>query len=277
MKAEVVAYLASHFGITKESHEAPLYEIAGSRLSSMEGMSEAIAAYAPLMKALEPAASAAYLNSRLGNLNVALQYMMAHDMLIDISPARWTLQIYQHERGYPEFRYVLDAIVELEGPAPEQRSVWREHQLSHWYGSVIKPLVEANVAAADMEITQLWKLFPMKFPYFRDTLRKTPGKEEIARQFEEDYLYALYELDGSVFGRSRNPLSVVFHTVDYPGAPGQPDEPLRMKTACCMYYKTEGGQFCYTCPRMKPEERAERKEEIRAKLAEQALKTAAAQ
>ncbi|RTE09369.1 (2Fe-2S)-binding protein [Paenibacillus whitsoniae] len=277
MKTEMIELLARHFGITPEPHEAPLYEIEGRRLVRADGMKEAIAAYAPLMKALEPAAAAAYLTGRLGNLNTAVHYMLAHDARIDLSPERWTLQIYQHERGYAEFRYVLSEIVELEGPLSGQRSLWREQQLRHWYGNVMRPIVEVIAAAADMDITQLWRLFPMKFPYFHEALQKMPDHESIAQKFGEDYKFALHELDGEPFGRVRNPLDVTFCTVDYPAAPGQPDEQIRMKTSCCMYHRTEGGYYCYTCPRLKPEERAKRKEEMRAKLEEQALKTAAAQ
>ncbi|MZQ84872.1 hypothetical protein GQF01_22435 [Paenibacillus sp. 5J-6] len=276
MSSSLEHVLAEQFGVTTELHPQPLFAIAGSRLSTEAGMRELISAYSPLMKALEPAAACVYFMSRLGVLNMAMHGMVLKDELIDLAPELWTLQIYMHKQGYAEFRYVLHDIRKLEGPREGERSAWRKERLSHWYGTHIRPIVEAASSAADMDITHLWKLFPTRMRYMFDRLKEQAGSEQEQQRIEEEWTFVSKELSGQVFGRAGNPLNVKFIYLDYPGAPGEPDSQLRMKSGCCMFYCTEGGSYCYTCPRLKPSEREERKVQIRAKLALEAAAKAAA-
>ncbi|MBA2944174.1 (2Fe-2S)-binding protein [Paenibacillus sp. CGMCC 1.16610] len=276
MDSSLQHVLAEQFGVTTESHPQPLFTIAGSRLSTVDGMRELISAYSPLMKALEPAAACVYFISRLGVLNMAVHGMMLKDELIDLAPELWTLQIYMHKQGYAEFRYVLDDIRQLEGPREGVRSAWRKEHLSHWYGTHIRPIVEAASLAADMDITHLWKLFPTRMRYMFDRLKEQAGSEQEQLRIEDEWTFVSRELNGQVFGRAGNPLNVKFIYLDYPSAPGEPDTQVRMKSGCCMFYCTEGGYYCYTCPRLKPSEREERKVQIREKLAQEAASKAAA-
>ncbi|NOV01437.1 (2Fe-2S)-binding protein [Paenibacillus planticolens] len=277
MSSSLQHVIAEQFGVTTELHPQPLFAIAGSRLSSKTGMQELINAYSPLMKALEPAAAGAYVISRLGVLNNAMHFMLTKDELIDLAPELWTLQIYQHDKGHAEFRYVLREIRPLEGPRAGERSVWREERLNNWYGIHIRPIVEATSLAAEMDITHLWKLFPMRLRYFFDNMKEQAGSEEEQLRIEEEWTFVSQSMSGQVFGRAGNPLQVKFIFLDYPGAPGEPDTQIRMKSACCMFYRTEGGYYCYTCPRMKPSEREERKAQIREKLAQEAADKVAVQ
>ncbi|MDD9266114.1 (2Fe-2S)-binding protein [Paenibacillus sp. GCM10023248] len=276
MSSSIQQAIAEQFGVTTEFHPDPLYAIAGSRLMTECGMQELIDAYSPLMKALEPAAAGAYFIGRLSVLNMAMHYMLTQDELIDLAPELWTLQIYMHDKGYVEFRYALHEIRPLEGPADGERSAWREERLSHWYGTHLRPIVETTAQAVDMDLLHLWKLFPIRLRYMFDQLKEKAASEQERLRLEEEWAFVSQQLDGQVFGRARNPLDVKFVTIDYPGAPGEPDKQMRMKTACCMFYRTDGGYKCYTCPRMKPAEREERKVQIREKLAQEAAVQAAA-
>lgn len=277
MSSSLQHVIAEQVGVTTELHPQPLFAIAGSRLSTESGMQELISAYSPLMKALEPAAAGAYIISRISVLNMAMHEMLINDELIDLAPELWTLQIYKHDKGHAEFRYVLHDIRYLEGPREGERRAWREELLCHWYGTHLRPIVEAAALAAHMDITHLWKLFPIRLRYRFDHLKEQAGCEQEQLRIEEEWTFVTKELSGQVFGRAENPLNVKFMHLDYPGAPGEPDKQMRMKTACCMFYCTEGGHYCFTCPRMKPSEREERKVQIREKLAQEAMAKAAAQ
>ncbi len=271
MSTSVQAYIAENYGVMLESHTDPLFTMAGQLLLTEKGMQELITAYSPLMKALEPAAAGAYLISRLGGLNAAMQYMITHDELFDLSPELWSLQMYRSEKGFIEFRIVLQELRKLNGPPCGLRSEWREEHLSHWYAGTIRPIAEAIAVAVDIDINHLWKIIPMRLRFIFGQWKEASTSEEWHARYEEDYLFVTKELKGEVFGRLRNPLYVKVVTLDYPGNPGEPDTKIKMKTACCMYYRTEGGQYCYTCPRMKPQEREERKEQLRVQFAEAAV------
>ncbi|CAH1200400.1 hypothetical protein PAECIP111891_01738 [Paenibacillus allorhizoplanae] len=270
MSTSVQAYIAENYGVRMESHPDPLFTMAGQQLLTEKGMQEFLAAYSPLMKALEPAAAGAYLISRLGGLNAAMQYMVTHDELFDLSPELWSLQLYRSEKGFVEFRIVLKELRKLSGPECGHRSEWREEHLSHWYAGTIRPIVEAIAVAADMDIHHLWKIIPMRIRFIFEQWKQMNTSEEWHARYAEDHLFVTKELKGEVFGRLRNPLYAKVVTVDYPGYPGEPDTKIKLKTACCMYYRTEGGQYCYTCPRMKPQERDERKEQLRVQFAQEA-------
>ncbi|NQX59515.1 (2Fe-2S)-binding protein [Paenibacillus qinlingensis] len=270
MSTSVLAYIADNYGVTTESHPDPILTMAGQLLLTEEGMQEFLIAYSPLMKALEPAAAGAYLISRLGSLNAAMQYMVTHDELFDLSPELWELQLYRSEKGFIEFRIVLQELKELNGPQCGLRNEWREEHLSRWYAGTIRPIVEAIAVASDMDIHHLWKIVPMRLRFIFGQWKEANTSEEWQARYEEDHLFVTKELKGEVFGQLRNPLYTKVVTVDYPGYPGELDTKIKLKTACCMYYRTEGGYYCYTCPRMKPQEREERKEQLRVQFAESA-------
>ncbi|MDR6553032.1 (2Fe-2S)-binding protein [Paenibacillus qinlingensis] len=270
MSISVQVYIAENYGVTMDSHPDPIFTMEGTVLLTKRGMEELLYLYSPLMKALEPAAAGAYLISRLGSLNAAMQYMVTHDELVDLSPELWSLQMYRSEKGFIEFRVVLQEIRKLSGPLCGLRNEWREEHLSRWYAETIRPLVEAIAAAADMDIMHLWKIVPGRLRIIFGQWKAASTSEEWQARYEEDHLFVTKELKGEVFGRLRNPLFVKVVNLDYPGNPGEPDTPIKMKTACCMFYRTEGGQYCYTCPRMKPQEREERKEQLRVQFAEAA-------
>lgn len=54
-------------------------------------------------------------------------------------PDLWALQLYRTEKGFIEFRTVLQELRELSGPQCGFRNEWREEHLSHWYAGTIRP------------------------------------------------------------------------------------------------------------------------------------------
>jgi hypothetical protein len=87
------------------------------------------------------------------------------------------------------------------------------------------------------------------------TMPAGPGLQ----RYEGDFAF-LSGLPGGTFNRKRNPFQ---HTPGYINDnPYQPDKPLMIRYACCMYYKRECGVNCYYCPILKAEERAKLKAQI---------------
>lgn len=264
--AKVLTLIEEKYGITQTPHPNPLFTLPGSLLQSDEGMEKLITTYMPLIKALEPAAAGAYIVGRLAALTAAMQYMLSMDELIDLSPDRWTLELYTHERGYFDFRFLLHELVPLAGPEARQREAWRKERLTVFYRDHIRPIVEAVSRSAGLGTIQLWGFLPMYMKYAIDEWVVGMKEASIRERITDDWHYLSKELDTDIFGRTRNPFNVKFRMVNYPGAPGEPDRQLRMKTACCCYYLTEGGDYCYTCPRLTAIEREQRKTAIRAEL-----------
>ncbi|ASA21748.1 (2Fe-2S)-binding protein [Paenibacillus donghaensis] len=66
------------------------------------------------------------------------------------------------------------------------------------------------------------------------------------------------------FGLAKNPFNVVIRRIE---AIDDPAKKVMMRNRCCLYYRIEGGQYCYNCPRLKEAERAERRTEYRKQAA----------
>ena len=45
------------------------------------------------------------------------------------------------------------------------------------------------------------------------------------------------------------------------------DKRVPIKSKCCLYYKTDSGQYCYSCPRTTERERQAQRERYRANVA----------
>lgn len=266
MNSGMLTYMDGKFGVTQTVRSDSLYVMEGSLLASDAGMRELLDVYAPLMKALDLGAAGAYATGRLSSLCAAVQYMVAHDVLIDLSPERWRLELSWHEEGYCQFRYVLKDVQLLEGPDPGKREEWRERVLSGFYREQVRPFVEAVHRVSGMDTGHLWRLFPSRLRYAVDSFCSSAESSLMHEKYEDDWSFLTTKLEPEVFGRNRNPLDMELRTVIYPGKPGEPDKTLWMKTACCCYYHTEGGKYCYTCPRMSDREREERMEALRAEM-----------
>jgi hypothetical protein len=270
MDIKVLNYIEDKFGVTRTALKEPLFAIPGSRLRQEEGMQELMAVYARWIKALEPAAAGAYAAGRLSVLCSAMQYMVSRDAVIDLSPDCWTLQLYRHDKGYYDFRYILSEIRPLEGPAAGNRETWRHERLTVFYRDQIWPILEAVNRVTGLAVGQLWGQLPLRMQHAIDRIIADVEHDSARERIADDWSYLAKGLEPAVFGCANNPFDISFRTAAYPGAPGEPDRMLKMKPVCCLCYLTEGGQYCYTCPRLKTEHREQRKEAIRAELAGQA-------
>lgn len=261
--------LETRFGIARDRRPDTIYSIEGIRLSTDEGAAELISRYAPLIKALEPGAAAAYFTCKLGTLCAGIHYGMARNVAWDFAPARWSVDLLVDEATQKTgvlFRF--QEWNERPGPPVDtEREKWRVDVAAPLYGAVVRPIVEAVSRVAAIDSGHLWRLVPMYLRYYMEqAVAEEPENVPLKLAYEDDWRWLTKGLGGETFGRQANPLDVTFRTVAMPVADGQPDREVPMKTACCMYYRTEGGDYCYTCPRLKAEEREVRKQALRAKL-----------
>ncbi|MEK8131984.1 (2Fe-2S)-binding protein [Paenibacillus filicis] len=255
-------FLQDTFYIRQEDPEQLLWSSPAAELLQPGVMNSFLELYGQRIKALEPAAAAVYMGSWLGFLALGQQYVLsAHNRCLDMSLDNLVIQLYEKDS------YTLVSFKLGEGPegsAPEELSAregWLGATLEALYGCTLRPLLAAIAEASGVEIGQLWGQFPTKFNYYIDYLTSGDSPAELKERIQEDYRYLRQELPAEVFGRKKNPLDVKVRMIESLKEPGKQ---MRMKNACCLYYRTEGGQYCYSCPRMKEEERAKRREQARA-------------
>lgn len=253
------------FNVGPSDADKVVYAIPASRLLEPEEMERLLEVYRPLMKGLDRIAAATYFCNQFANVGLALQYAISVlGRSIDLSLSNITVQLYAQE-GKSGIAYKLDRWSAQAAPIglAERRS-WLEDVYAGFYGGTVKPLYESVSNVSGIDRGQLWGLLPTRFNYMTEQWMLAAANEQERAAIADDYAFLAKELPASVFGRVKNPFDVIIRWVE---DLKDPCKQLRMKNACCQYYRTEGGYYCYTCPRMKESEREERRLQARAAVA----------
>ncbi len=258
-----VALLERKFYVCLEDREGILFSAPAAALVDRDDMKRCLEKYASCIRAsgLHPAAT--FFCAWIGYVALAQQYMLsAENKKIDLSLSNIDVQLYGKGQRFA-FAFKIRRWSEQALPASgADRRAARHRALAELYGETIRPLFESMAAAADIRTGQLWGQLPARFEYYRKILLSELPEAGLKTRMTEDYDALLHEVEPAVFGEKKNPFGVKFHWVEDPREAGKQ---IPLKSACCLYYKTEGGEYCYTCPRMKETERAERRRKLREK------------
>jgi ferric iron reductase protein FhuF len=264
--------LEHKFNVVLTKREQPVFSVRGEDLLHSETMLELLQTYKPLIKADETTAPAAYFCGFLSMLGLALQYSVSiWNKSFDVTLSNLTIQLYtDRETGYSRFAFVIHPWSDEAAPSDcAARDEWRERILSSYYEKTARPIIECASQVSGLDAGQLWGQFPTRMNYFLDVFHQEidesiAGSPESSaaisigkNRLTDDY-DCLRSLSGSIFGRTKNPLDVKIRYIE---DSRNPDKQVKMKNACCLYYKTGEGQYCYTCPRLNESDR----EAIRAK------------
>lgn len=256
--------LEDKFFISLKDREDALFSIPAKDLLDQDQMERFLQFYAKCIKATDLTAAAAYFCSWLGFVALAQQYMLSlQNKKIDVSLANLVIQLYAKNQYYA---FSFKICRWTESPLPENESIRAKelHQiLADLYRGTIRPLIEAASVAAKIHIGQLWGQLPTRFVYYKNRMLDSVDDEVLQTRISDDLHVLRHDLDPHLFGRQKNPFHIEYKMVEdvYDSQRQVP-----VKSACCLYYKTEGGDYCYTCPRLKEEERSVRREKMREKL-----------
>ncbi|WP_162551184.1 (2Fe-2S)-binding protein [Paenibacillus tepidiphilus] len=266
----VIKDIAGKFDLHPAPPQDALHSFPLAGLLEPEGMKSFIACYGPMMKALDDKAAAAYFGGWFASVALAVQYSISvysavpviklEDLSVHLIPAN----------GFCRVAFSLEPWVMASAPeAAADRENWRSKVFEAFYHDTAAPLLLTLSTVTGLSLSEIWGQQPTKFNYYVELLSSSGtdlnGNENTlpAGRIAEDYR-ALKELDGSVFGLRRNPFQVTVRKIE---ALETPDKLINMRNRCCQYYRTEGGSYCYTCPRLKEEERAARRVEFRQQAA----------
>jgi ferric iron reductase protein FhuF len=221
-----------------------------------------IETYAPYIKAKNLQVAGVYTGSWLGFVAMAKQYALSvWNQSLDLSLHNLTIQLVLNGE-FAGFSYVMNHYSSHE--ADEQPMTWRQQELSQFHSGTIRPLIEALSSLVNYPVGQIWGQLPTKFNYYMDHWKaEYIDHLTITNQLQEDY-QSLKEINPDLFGLKSNPFDVKIRLLE---DSLDPCKQVRMKNACCLYYQTEAGRYCYTCPRMKEEERTAWRDNYRAEQA----------
>ncbi|PYI53329.1 ferric iron reductase [Paenibacillus flagellatus] len=256
------------YHVTTEDRPNAVCSVPASELTDSAAMKKLLDVYAPLMKALDGRAAAAYFCNAFSGVAVALQYAISvHGQAPDVSLANLTVQLAPADGKYT-LSFKLNRLAEEDVPAvAAERDEWLSRKLARFYAETVRPLIEAVAAVGGLSAPYLWGLLPTRFNYYTGQWTLHASSTAEAETIENDYAVVKRGLPAETFGLKRNPFDV---TIRWLEDLKDESKQVRMKNVCCRFFETEGGYCCYTCPRLTEKERAERREQARSAAPEPA-------
>jgi ferric iron reductase protein FhuF len=256
MEPDVLNVLEKNFYFGLTDREDALFSMSAAELLKPGEMKQFLRMYASCIKARELKPAAAYFCGWFGYVGMAQLYMLAvKNKQIDLSLANMTIQLYARD-GHFLFAFKPDRWSER--PLPEsgkERSEQRLQALEQFYAHTVRPLFTAVSAAAEIGIGQLWGQLPARYSYCKDMLLALAGSADLQARIDGDFAALVHQLAPEVFGRKQNPFRVRIRLLEDLHDPARK---IPIKSACCLYFMTEGGDYCYNCPKLKDEERKKR-------------------
>jgi ferric iron reductase protein FhuF len=119
------------------------------------------------------------------------------------------------------------------------RSQWREETVRRLFAKHVFPLIAKLQKTTKISSYILWENIAIYIYWIYETLLNDETLAHIHPQLRDDFRFLVHEADGELFGTLRqNPLKRFWK-----GNAG-----VKQRTTCCLYYQTEGGTHCQTCP-----------------------------
>ncbi|MFC4775542.1 (2Fe-2S)-binding protein [Paenibacillus sp. GCM10023252] len=230
----------------RPQHGAVL-DVSAERLVDPNALAEVLAIYYPLIGGVDQEAGEVYMARWMINPMMAAIYSLAlHESIPDLSLSNLTAYISKDQVVWQLKQQSL-----LEPGGDVNRLEWSKEMLSALISNTVRPLFEAIAVAGTARLSLLWSQLPTYLIYSCEQLMACASDEDERNRLAAMYT-VMHELPPSTFGRSSNPLAVTFQ---YTESLTDPCATYRLKYGCCLYYKIEGGEYCYTCPRLKEEDR----------------------
>ncbi len=256
--------LISKFDLHPSPPAEALHSFDAQELVLEEGMRYFIDCYRPLMKALDNQAVAAYFGSWCSSMALAVQYSVSmYSAVPVIALSRLSVHLIPSS-GYCRIAFSLRDWEIQTVPKEESREAWRHEVLASFYRDTAAPLLRSMSRASGLSLGEIWGQLPTKFNYYMELFAADLQDSGQLGTLQADYDYLKHSLPAELFGMKRNPFDVVVRRIE---ALADPEQTVQMRNRCCLYYRTEGGSYCYTCPRLKEVERAARRAEFRQKAA----------
>ncbi|MBB6633700.1 (2Fe-2S)-binding protein [Cohnella thailandensis] len=213
--------------------------------------------FSPRIRSADRTTAATYFAGYFGGVALALQLALSlRDVVPDLSLGNLEAAILgDADKAYVRFRVVRWQ--EQGNDGTKARKDWCAEALSSFYRNEAMPLIASLSSSSGLHPRELWGQMPTRFRNAVVLLQEEMAGSENLLRLNSDYSVLREGLEPvRCFGLPRNPFQSAIRLVEPLKGTGKP---AAIKAACCLYYKTDGGSFCYTCPRLKEEERAARR------------------
>lgn len=251
--------LESHLFLNTTDQQMIHQEIALADLLDKKKAQSFLQAYGKQITAVNLHAPSTYFSSNLGIACSAYVTTLAlNHYRLPITAKSLKIQLYWNEEQQADRMAIkLDSDQGVQG---EHSAKWRRKQLEKLIEETVTPVIQSLANAADYRVRELWGQFTNGIEYGKKValnLTKTDTEKE---RVLSDFHWLTRVASPSLFQSKKNALDFPYIEVESPTEPGVM---RRMKPTCCLFYQTEcGTNKCYNCPRLTPEDREKRKQEL---------------
>jgi ferric iron reductase protein FhuF len=233
----------------------PIFEMPASQWHNAEMARRALEHGVPVCRAISLELPASYAGLSLLNLMlIKLLFLAQDERMLDLSLDHLVYQI-QEEHDYGLVGYRIREMRWTDVPESGREAflteAWRTYVTKE-----IRPAVERIAEQAGVKPDMIWNQFGSRVAGIREYLGKLVTDPVLLARYDDHMRILTDGLTPEDFGRRRNPFIWKPRYIDDPRQEGAR---MMLRSSCCMYDKREGGQKCYNCPKMTPEEREARK------------------
>jgi len=247
--------LEEQFFVTLDEPDKVLLAIPATELQHEVKLAHLLDTYGSLIHTTERAVAAALFLSWYAGICAAMQKTLyqGDEMMLDLSLSNVIVQLALKD-DYPVFSFRIREQRFIPVPPMEQDKGWRKHMLRSFYSSEVTPIIQVLSQQLPMNASSLWgqimNVLQEQLDGELGEVRDEDSRMSIASQFR----VLTHDVDASAFGLRKNPFNRQQRFVAHPN---HPDQRIPLKMSCCLAYRLEADfGYCYTCPRLKEQDRA---------------------
>ncbi|MDN4073811.1 IucA/IucC family C-terminal-domain containing protein [Fictibacillus terranigra] len=120
------------------------------------------------------------------------------------------------------------------------RERWRSSVIEMIFAQNITILLDHLALYTKASKAMLWENALIYIAWLYDAWRSEEHPAHIKKRLEEDYRFIVQEAEGFHFGTSSNPFLNSSRKYE--------EKEMPKRQTCCLYYRTDGGTCCKTCP-----------------------------
>jgi ferric iron reductase protein FhuF len=167
---------------------------------------------------------------------MSLYTMSVWNKRLVLSPERiWMETDDSADMWLPTFRFEELNVEQCTGC----RDQWREETVRRLFAEHLFPLMRKLQKITKISLHILWENIAIYIYWIYETLINDETLAHVHERLCDDFYYLVNDADGALFGTPRqNPLKRFW----------KGDANSRQRSTCCLYYQTDGGSHCQTCP-----------------------------
>ena len=226
--------------------------ISGDVLLQEEACAAFLHAYGEVLKApCRKVTASLFAKSYVGFISEQIHGFLQHDRVLELTPAHIRIRLHNGALSY-QLRSRME--VPLRGTREERR----EQMYRIIVQELVSPLFACLSAFTGVAPATLWAHLSYSLSYWRDQwLHEADARNDkgLGERIASDCAFVLQAAPGSWFGAKDNPLTGTFR---YAKNALAPDQPIRLRSKCCLRSCLPGDQACYTCPFISEEARQQK-------------------